>query len=292
MLRFAYLHGFASSPNAHKASQLAPAFASRGIRLERPDLNVPSFESMTYTAILGALDALHRRGPEAKWCLIGSSMGGYMAARFAAEFPDRVHRLLLLCPGFLLVDRWPSVFGQEAFADWERDGRLSVPDASGVAKPLHWGFIEDARTHPGQPEVSCPTHIVHGISDEVVPLESSRQYVGDHPEVVLHEVEDDHGLVASLPTIQALAMEPWFVGEAKRFRYHWDFHGPEGPETGAHFHRHLDEFLEREQLDHLALTGTGSARSGHFGVHCDAPEGLEGLLRKALSPTRKTHIPG
>lgn len=291
LLRYAYLHGFASSPNAHKATQLAPAFAKIGIRLERPDLNVPSFEQMTYTAILEALDTLHRRGPKAKWCLIGSSMGGYMAARFAAEYPERVHRLILLCPGFLLVDRWPSVFGEQAFAAWEQAGTLPVPDATGQAKPLHWGFIEDARTHPGRPSVPCPTKIVHGRGDEVVPVESSREYVIDHPEVMLHEVDDDHGLVASIPTIRELAMEAWFVGGAKRFRYHWDFFGPDREQTGEHFRGHLDEFLARESLDHLGLTGTGQARSDHFGVYLDAPEALEELLRRALSPNRKTIVP-
>lgn len=31
-------------------------------------------------------------------------------------------------------------------------------------------------------------------------------------------------------------------------RFHWDFFGPDAPETAAHFLRHVDEFCSREGI--------------------------------------------
>ena len=49
---------------------------------------------------------------------------------------ERVRRLVLLCPGFDLADRWPAMLGAATMARWERDGVLSIPDGSGV--PFHF----------------------------------------------------------------------------------------------------------------------------------------------------------
>jgi predicted esterase YcpF (UPF0227 family) len=47
-----YLHGFASSPESGKARRFADACASRGIGFTCPDLNAPSFETLTVTRML------------------------------------------------------------------------------------------------------------------------------------------------------------------------------------------------------------------------------------------------
>jgi pimeloyl-ACP methyl ester carboxylesterase len=207
--RYAYVHGFASGSASRKGTFLRGALEAHGVDLELPDLNRPSFERQTYTAILGALDAMDREvsgsGP---WRLIGSSMGGYLALRWAELHPDRVDRLLLLCPGFDLPSRWPKLLGAGAMRRWERYGTYPVEDAEGVARPLCWRFVEDARTHPTHPEAPCPTRILHGIRDEIVPVASSRAYVRARPWVDLVELDDDHALGGSLDRL---------VGEARRF---------------------------------------------------------------------------
>jgi pimeloyl-ACP methyl ester carboxylesterase len=48
----------------------------------------------------------------------------------------------------------------------------------------------------------CPVVIIHGKEDEVVPIEVSRRYAGNYPELVeLIEVDDDHSLAASVDRI-------------------------------------------------------------------------------------------
>ena len=197
-VRYAYLHGFASSSGSRKGRWLADRFAAVGLTLELPDLNAPSFRRLTYTA---ALEKLATLGP-GPWRFIGSSLGGYLAARFCELYPQRVDRLLLLCPGFSMVQRWPQLMGEEAFGLWERNGAFFFPDALGEPTPVHWGLIEDVRTHPETPEVGCPTRILHGTRDEVVPIHFSRQYVAARPGLTsLVEVEDGHDLMNSLERI-------------------------------------------------------------------------------------------
>jgi pimeloyl-ACP methyl ester carboxylesterase len=200
--RYAYLHGLGSSPRSHKGVALERAFASRGLTLERPDLNRPSFALLDHAAMLAAvdeMDALEPHGPP--WRLVGSSLGGWVAARWAELRPDRVDRLVLLCPGFDLADRWPDVVGAEQMARWQREGALALADAGGALVDVHWGFMESARRHPGTPETPCPTLILHGVRDEIVPIEQSRRYAAARPHVRLIELEDDHSLFDSIDRV-------------------------------------------------------------------------------------------
>lgn len=202
---YAYLHGFASSPRSKKASILAGVFDALGRSLEVPDLNQPSFGALTLSAQLAAVDALVARRPDlTTWRLVGSSMGGWVATRWAELHPARVDRLVLLCPGFDMLTRWPTLVGPTAMARWEAAGALPFPDASGRPTPVHWGFIADAAVLPPTPAAPCPTVIVHGRADATVPVETSRAYVAAHPLARLVEVDDDHLLARSAPTIEAV----------------------------------------------------------------------------------------
>ena len=198
--RFVYLHGFASSSKAYKGQALREAFHDLGITLEVPDLNVPSFSGMTYSSILGFLDSL-LQGIDQPLYMIGSSMGGYLAARWAQKNPSRIRALVLLCPAFDLAGRWARNQGNELMQRWQEEGELLVPDASGLLQPLRWEFIEDARRHPTHPHSNVPTLIIHGTEDIIVPVSSSRDYARTHPSITLHEVADDHGLAASVDVI-------------------------------------------------------------------------------------------
>jgi dipeptidyl aminopeptidase/acylaminoacyl peptidase len=43
--------------------------------------------------------------------------------------------------------------------------------------------------------------ILHGVRDDVVPIETSRRFVADRPHVRLIELDDGHELLATLPEI-------------------------------------------------------------------------------------------
>jgi hypothetical protein len=244
-LRLAYLHGFASGPWSFKGRGLAAAFAERGLRLELPDLNRPSFDQLTPSGMLAALDELDRVAPERgardrnprdsdgrdrtgldgtdrgssgdptppRWGFVGSSLGGWVAARWAELHPERVARLLLLAPAFDLPGRWRDLVSPEQLREWERRGWIAAPDGTGREGRLHWEFLLDARRQPPFPSVGCPTLILHGRSDAVVPLASSEAYTRQHPAVRLEVFDDGHELLASLPTVTGRALE--WLGDAQ-----------------------------------------------------------------------------
>lgn len=195
--RLLYLHGFASDRDSTKGVRLRERLAAAGHELELLDGNVPAFERMTYSAILAYIDAVVAERPADRLVLAGSSMGGYLVARWAELNPDRVESLLLLCPGFDLAARWPLMLGERAFAAWERDGSIVTEDG----RSLHWAFVPDSRRHPAYPEVRCPTRILHGTRDEVVPIDFSRRYAAERDHVTLVELDDDHLLHDSIETI-------------------------------------------------------------------------------------------
>ena len=208
--RHGFLHGFASSALSRKGTYLARYFQDKGIELELPDLNRPSFEHLTYTGALEAFDLFDSLDRSRKWCLAGSSMGGYLAARWAELHPERMHRLVLLCPGFNMHRRWPTLVGPDNMARWEAEGSLMLPGPTGDLRPVGWQLVADALTHPPVPEVPCPTLIIHGSQDEIVPIESSRRYAGARDHVELLELDDDHPFNACVAEI-ADAVDAFFA---------------------------------------------------------------------------------
>lgn len=200
--RFAYLHGFGSGPESTKGRALATAFLATGIQLDKLDLNRPSFSELTFTAALAAIDDWYSKDPRrTQISLVGSSLGGYFAARWAELNPTAMRALVLLCPGLDMAHRWPALIGDVGMARWRQDGVLNLPNARGVPTPVHWRFIEDAQTHPPVPRPSCPTLVIHGTRDATVPIEGSRSWVSSLPNARLIEVDDVHELYASMPLI-------------------------------------------------------------------------------------------
>jgi pimeloyl-ACP methyl ester carboxylesterase len=200
--RHAYFHGFASSPDSRKGNRLAREFASRGIPFWRPDMNAPSFGRLTVTAMMGVVGALDAaEGARATWRVVGSSLGGFLAALWASRNPDRVDRLVLLCPAFDMRSRWPGMIGAANMERWRAEGTLPMPDHAGVPTPVHWGLMDDLSRWPAVPEAPCPTLVIHGVDDETVPIDSSRAYASLRPHVRLIEVRDGHLLADSMDRI-------------------------------------------------------------------------------------------
>ncbi len=285
--RHAYLHGFASSPLSTKGQAMRRFYASRGVEMLTPDLNTPSFGELTYSGMLGAVDALDvapdlsERHP---WRLMGSSMGGFVAARWAELNPTRVDRLILLCPAFGFAERWPELIGATAFERWRETGSMLMPGPGGAPVDLHYALVEDAATHPAEPVVPCPTLIIHGRADTVVPIDLSRAYAAAHPErVTLLEVDDDHLLGSSHAQIQAKAVE--FLLDPDHTLY-WDHFGATAKGTAEHFKIHLDEFLVSEGLEGCSTGVEIIEPERHAAAWCRCPEHLVSVIGRALRPRR------
>ena len=89
-MRIIYLHGFASGPGSRKAQVFRARFEEAGVSVAVPHLDGGNFFSLT---ISGQYDILSREANGEPVVLVGSSMGGYLAALYASAdvfiFPSR-----------------------------------------------------------------------------------------------------------------------------------------------------------------------------------------------------------
>jgi hypothetical protein len=213
--RWLYLHGFASGPESTKGRSVAGHFANLGIQVERLNLRVPSMEHLRLSAMIDTAQKAIG-GERDRAVIFGSSLGGLTAARLAEKDP-RVAALVLLAPAFRFSERWPKRLGKD-FERWRETGWIDVEDhATRGTSRVDFGFFEDAtRIDVGWPDVRVPVLIVHGVHDDVVTVEVSREWAKGKRHVQLVEVNDGHELTASLRLIQsrAEAFLAGFLGSA------------------------------------------------------------------------------
>lgn len=198
-MNYVYLHGFASSPSSSKATYFRQRFAERGIVLSVPALDGGNFEGLTISGQLGVVAAAAGDGPVT---LIGSSLGGYLAALYAARHPE-VERIVLMAPAFCFPRRWEAELGPEAFADWQRSGTRTVFHyGENRERQIGFALIEDGLQYEDYPAPGCPSLVLHGLNDTVVPAEYSQEFARRQGCAVrLVEFASDHALTDVLPTI-------------------------------------------------------------------------------------------
>ena len=191
---YIYLHGFASSPRSNKASYLRDRFAQVNVELIVLDLNQGDFSKLTLTRqIQQTIDAFP--DPETSVILIGSSFGGLTCA-WVAQQKLQVKKMILLAPAFGFPNSWYSKLQPEQIEQWRESGYLSVYHYGEKRSLwLHYEFLGDADKYPVSGlKRFLPTLIIHGLRDDVVPIEVSRNYVDKHPQARLIELDSDHGL--------------------------------------------------------------------------------------------------
>lgn len=191
-MHIVYLHGFASSPQSGKAQFFKRKFEERGISIDIPELEQGGFEQLTITRMLEIV----RKTIAGRSCvLIGSSLGGFTAALYAARHPHEVERMVLLAPALQFAKRWNERFGAEELAEWKRHGsKIFYHYGHKRDVLLGHAFVEDAMRYEGEPEFPQPALILHGIRDEVVPVTMSRDYASHHANVILKELDSGHEL--------------------------------------------------------------------------------------------------
>jgi pimeloyl-ACP methyl ester carboxylesterase len=141
--RMIFIHGLMGSSQGVKAGLLRGIF---------PHILTPDFSG----SLEERMEQLERLvGDEKGWTIIGSSLGGLMAALFASRRPAQVDRLILLAPALI----WPD------FAE-------ALPAV-----------------------LEMPTTIYHGSRDELIPAEQVRAIAERvFSRLDFHLVDDDHGL--------------------------------------------------------------------------------------------------
>jgi pimeloyl-ACP methyl ester carboxylesterase len=196
---YIYLHGFASSPQGTKAQYFRNCFEKLQIPLITPDLNQGDFTHLTLTRQLEFIETeyLHKsfESPMQKVNLIGSSFGGLTAA-ILAQRHLQVNRLVLLAPAFNFHVHLSQLLGEAKMQQWQTDRSLLFPHYGfNRDLPLNYNFWPDVLQYQDEPfSRAIPTLILHGIHDDVIPIQSSREFADQRPWVELRELESDHSL--------------------------------------------------------------------------------------------------
>jgi hypothetical protein len=191
-MNLTYLHGFASGPQSSKAQFFRRRFEALGIAMQIPNLSEGNFEGLTIT---GQLRVIERVAGGDDVFLIGSSMGGYLAALYAARHRE-VKKLVLLAPAFGFARRWPPMLGAEKVAEWRRTGWLPVYHyGDTMERRVGYELLQDAERYEDYPDISQPALVFHGRMDDVVPVEYSEEFAARHPHVMLRVMESGHELI-------------------------------------------------------------------------------------------------
>jgi pimeloyl-ACP methyl ester carboxylesterase len=190
-LRIIYLHGFASGPGSRKAQVFRARFEESGVAVSVPRLDAGFFFGLT---ISGQFEILTREAKGEPVVLMGSSMGGYLAALYAARHQE-VEKLVLLAPAFGFQNRWPGMLGEEKYSAWEETGELEIFHYGDQApRKVGWQLAADAQNWEPVPDVKQPTLLFHGTNDTTVPIAGSEAYAATHPNVTLETFDAGHEL--------------------------------------------------------------------------------------------------
>ncbi len=195
MKRVLYLHGFASGPASRKARFFRQRLQAAGACVEVPDLAAGNFEGLT---ISGQLAVIERAAAGEAVSLVGSSLGGYLAALYAARHPE-VERVVLLAPAFAFARGWSASLAPGRLEEWRRRGFIPVYHyAEDRECRLGYQLLEDAARYEDYPDLRQPALVFHADRDEVVPVESSRRFAQGRANVRLEILASGHDLLNAL----------------------------------------------------------------------------------------------
>jgi len=195
-----YLHGFASGPLSQKGRFFHQQFSMIGADVHQPDLAQGDFQALTLSGQLKVVDqAVQELEPA---LIMGSSLGGYLAALYAASQPERVRSLVLLAPAFGFARRLAEQLGEQQMKAWKEQGTRQIYHYGEQRMlPLGYQFYEDALWHDENPEVTQPTLIIHGRRDDSVDPSLSVEFAWGKNNVDVQLVDSDHQMLDVLPEV-------------------------------------------------------------------------------------------
>jgi pimeloyl-ACP methyl ester carboxylesterase len=125
---------------------------------------------------------------------MGSSLGGYIAALYAARHRE-VEKLVLLAPAFQFPTRWRARYSEQELERWKGLGAIPFFHY-GHKEERRLGFqiVADAAQYEDEPAFVQPALVLHGLGDEVVPAGLSKGFAARHTNVRLHLVDSGHEL--------------------------------------------------------------------------------------------------
>lgn len=193
MLNVLYLHGFCSSSGSAKGVWLGERFKGLGVHVELPDLDEGDFEHSTLTRQLALVQRLAEELRPS--LVIGSSLGGYLAALHAARHPGTAPALVLLAPAFDFANRLTAALGPEE-ERWRANGvRAFYHYRARSDMDLAYSFLEDVRGFEPFPDVRVPAKVLHGTNDESVDPALSVRFALGRSNVAVEWYDTDHQML-------------------------------------------------------------------------------------------------
>jgi len=191
-MKIIYLHGFASGPQSSKAQYFRRQFEQLGVAMQIPDLSEGDFEHLT---LGGQLRVVEKVSAGEEVVLMGSSMGGYLAALYAARHSE-VTKLVLLAPAFRFATRWRSMLGEDKVEEWRRSGSLPMYHYGDKReRSVGYALLEEAEQYEDYPVVPQPSLIFHGYADDVVPWKYSEEFARRNPRAIARTMDSGHELL-------------------------------------------------------------------------------------------------
>ena len=149
---------------------------------------------------------------KSKMSLFGASQGGVVASLYAAAYPDRVHKLLLIFPAFVLFDDAKETYRELGSPDFDQ-----LPDSlthhNAALGKIYLIDALDIDIQAEQTKITAPTLIIHGTDDAVVPYQYAVQASQTIPNAELVTVEggehhiDERFAITAAPAIQKFLKE-------------------------------------------------------------------------------------
>jgi pimeloyl-ACP methyl ester carboxylesterase len=143
-------------------------------------------EELTLSAILNDIRVALAHAREVtgatRLSLIGQSFGGGICGYYAAKRPEKVTRLVLLCPQFNYKKRtidsrpyWTDDYLSDEMAQQlSEHGYIQFTPTLKHGRPI-FNEVFWLQPHTVLGEISAPTLVVHGTKDTLVPIEFSRE---------------------------------------------------------------------------------------------------------------------
>jgi len=190
-----FAHGFEGKPNGSKPSFMKE---NLGWNVKAPIMSSLGWGISEQTKVL--TDEMDKSSFD---LIIGSSMGGLAAANASAQRKKYNCKLILIAPAFGLYDNLKGILTQEELDSWEKSGqRRYVGFEHDILLP--WSYMEQAK-EMSWTEPCHKTSIIHGIFDDIVPIENSRKICEMSGIIELHEIEDGHRMKKSLEVLDSIA---------------------------------------------------------------------------------------
>ena len=192
-----YLHGLASSPRSLKAVFFANRLRAFGLDFSVPDLNLPTFKTLTLSrAIEATNNEIRNFGNKRNIVLIGSSFGALTALHTYSRSPLRsqIRGLILLAPAFDFLAN--KEMGPGDVEKWRAAQSVVICHNN---QPLNFSFVEDLSNYDSYSvQVEVPCLVVHGRNDQTIGYEQSERFKSLNPQSSLLLLEDVHDLALSL----------------------------------------------------------------------------------------------